>query len=595
MAHQAVSVMHLPPGYTEWAAPAGLRHAIACLWAQVTPDGGDREELVLPDACSDLIWAPGQGAFVAGPDTGPVPTVMTAGTVMVGVRFRPSAGGPALGVPLSELRDRRIDLADLRRRDAARLPGTLDPDIALARALDVAAALVAEGRPDPAVMRAATLLANPRALTGDVAAQIGLSRRQLRRRCHAAVGYGPKTLQRVLRFRRFVSRLDAAPTELGALDLAVLAAQAGYADQAHLTRECRELAGLTPAALARERAPGLSPPAEEVLACQRDDAGGGEGRRGDMDVAAETLLESWNDTPARRAIVDFVRAAGTEDSPGFVPPADRVAVFDNDGTLWSEKPIPIELDFILFRMAELAARDPSLKERQPYKAAAERDYRWLGEAMVKHYHGDDADLELLKGALESAFEGVVVEAFGSEVLAWLGTASHPVLRRPYLSCGFVPMVELLRYLEANGFTTYIASGGDRDFMRPFAHTIYGIPPERVIGSALGLDFDADGDDTRLVYKSTIEFFDDGPQKPVRIWSRIGRRPLVAGGNSNGDIPMMRFARTGERGALRLLVLHDDADREFAYTAGAEDALDRARTHGWTIVSMKDDWATVFAS
>jgi AraC-like DNA-binding protein len=259
VAHQAVSVLDLPPGYTEWAAPDGLRHAIACLWAQVTADGGDREVLVLPDACSDLVWAPGQGAFVAGPDTGPVRTVLTAGTVMVGVRFRPSAGGPALGVPLSELRDLRVDLADLRRRDAGRLPGTLDPDVALARALDVAAALVAEGEPDPALTRAATLLADPRARTGEVAAQIGLSLRQLRRRCHVSVGYGPKTLQRVLRFRRFVSRIDAAPAAPagpGALDLAVLAAQVGYADQAHLTRECGALAGLTPAALARQRALG---------------------------------------------------------------------------------------------------------------------------------------------------------------------------------------------------------------------------------------------------------------------------------------------------------------------------------------------------
>jgi phosphoglycolate phosphatase-like HAD superfamily hydrolase len=311
-------------------------------------------------------------------------------------------------------------------------------------------------------------------------------------------------------------------------------------------------------------------------------------------MVAEALLGSWNDTPVRRAIVAFVQAASGEGSPGFVPPAERVAVFDNDGTLWSEKPIPIQLDFTLFRLAELATRDPSLTDRQPYKAAVERDYRWLGEAMVKHYHGDDADLRLLEGGVESAFEGMGVEAYGAEVLAWLDTAAHPVLRRPYLSCGFVPMVELLRYLEANGFTTYIASGGDRDFMRPFAETIYGIPPERVIGSALGLDFDDSDAGTRLVYKSKIEFFDDGPQKPVRIWSRIGRRPLVAGGNSNGDIPMMRFARSGDRGALRLLVLHDDADREFAYTAGAEDALDRARTHGWTIVSVKDDWKTVFA-
>jgi phosphoserine phosphatase len=312
-------------------------------------------------------------------------------------------------------------------------------------------------------------------------------------------------------------------------------------------------------------------------------------------MAAETLLALWNDTPTRRAIVDFVQTVSTEGSPGFVAPAERVAVFDNDGTLWSEKPVPIQLDFTLFRMAEQAGQDPSLAERQPYRAAVERDFRWLDQAIVKHYHGDDADLGLLMGAVESAFEGMEVEAFGAEVMEWLTTASHPVLRRQYLACGFAPMVELLRYLEANGFSTYIASGGDRDFMRPFAHRIYGIPPERVIGSALGLDFDDGGDDTRLVYTSKVEFFDDGPTKPVRIWSRVGHRPLVTGGNSNGDIPMMRFARTGGREALRLLVLHDDADREFAYTTGAEDALDRAKTHGWTVVSMKEDWSAVFAS
>ena len=310
-------------------------------------------------------------------------------------------------------------------------------------------------------------------------------------------------------------------------------------------------------------------------------------------MAAETLLALWNDTPTRRAIVDFVQAVSTEGSPGFVAPAERVAVFDNDGTLWSEKPVPIQLDFTLFRMAEQAGQDPSLAERQPYRAAVERDFRWLDQAIVKHYHGDDADLGLLMGAVESAFEGMEVEAFGAEVMEWLTTASHPVPRRQYLACGFAPMVELLRYLEANGFSTYIASGGDRDFMRPFAHRIYGIPPERVIGSALGLDFDDGGDDTRLVYTSKVEFFDDGPTKPVRIWSRVGHRPLVTGGNSNGDIPIMRFARTGGREALRLLVLHDDADREFAYTAGAEAALERAHADGWTIVSVKNDWTTVF--
>jgi hypothetical protein len=180
-----------------------------------------------------------------------------------------------------------------------------------------------------------------------------------------------------------------------------------------------------------------------------------------------------------------------------------------------------------------------------------------------------------------------------QVLEFFNTAKHPQLERPYLTCGYAPMVELLRYLEANGFTTYIASGGDRDFMRPFAGTLYGIPPERVIGSALGLDFDASGGGTQLMYKSEIEFFDDGPQKPVRIWSRIGRRPILAFGNSNGDIPMLQYAGSGLPG-LRLLVLHDDADREFAYTSGAEKSLDIAAAQGWTVVSMKDDWSRVFA-
>ena len=257
-----MDVADLPPGYTEWPAPAALRDSVACLWAQVAD--GDRSGLVLPDACADLIWEQGRGAHVAGPDTGPVPVSLAAGTIMIGVRFRPSAGGPALGIPLSELRDQRVNLADLRPADARRLPADLGPAAALARSLAVTAGLVEDAQPDPAVARAARLLHDPQARAEDVADDVGLSLRQLRRRCHAAVGYGPKTLQRVLRFRRFVARIDAlshdpaspgrAGLDLARLDLAGLAAQVGYADQAHLTRECGSLAGLTPAALARQRA-----------------------------------------------------------------------------------------------------------------------------------------------------------------------------------------------------------------------------------------------------------------------------------------------------------------------------------------------------
>jgi AraC-like DNA-binding protein len=240
----------LVPGYAEWPAPPPLRGTVACLWASVIPCDGDRETLVLPDACSDLIWEQGVGAYLAGPDTGPVRTLTAAGTVLVGVRFRPSAGGAALGLPLSEIRDQRVGLADLLPGAAKRLAADTDPADAAARALDVAGRMVADAAPDLAVARATALLRDPSARSEDAAAAVGLSMRQLRRRCHAAVGYGPKTLQRVLRFQRFVRHLDVSS---GACDLASAAAEAGYADQAHLTRECADLSGLTPAALARVR------------------------------------------------------------------------------------------------------------------------------------------------------------------------------------------------------------------------------------------------------------------------------------------------------------------------------------------------------
>jgi AraC-like DNA-binding protein len=243
----------LAPGYAEWQAPAALRGPVACLWARLVPDGDDdHPALVLPDGCSDLIWEQGVGAYVAGPDTGPVRTETRPGTVFVGVRFRPAAGGQVLGLPLSELRDRRVPLADLRPGAARGLPATLSPAAAAARVLDVTGALLADGSPDPAISAAASLLRDPAARTEDIAGRVGLSERQFRRRSHAAAGYGPKTLQRVLRFQRFVRLLDAANQPP---DLAELAAATGYADQPHLTRECGVLSGLTPAALARARRP----------------------------------------------------------------------------------------------------------------------------------------------------------------------------------------------------------------------------------------------------------------------------------------------------------------------------------------------------
>jgi len=240
----------LAPGYAEWRPPAALRGPVACLWARVVPDGEKQPGLVLPDGCSDLIWEQGVGAYVAGPDTGPACTETTPGTVFVGVRFRPAAGGQVLGLPLSELRDQRVPLADLRDGTARGLPATLSPAEAAVTMLDVTGRLFADSSPDPAINEAASLLSDPAARAEDVAERVGLSERQFRRRAHAAIGYGPKTLQRILRFQRFVRRLDAAAQPP---DLAGLAAVTGYADQPHLTRECTALSGLTPAALARAR------------------------------------------------------------------------------------------------------------------------------------------------------------------------------------------------------------------------------------------------------------------------------------------------------------------------------------------------------
>jgi AraC-like DNA-binding protein len=249
----------LAPGYAEWAPPMALRGRIACLWASIPPAGGSRDALVLPDACSDLIWEQGTGPYVAGPDTGPVRTSTPPGTIMVGVRFGPAAGGPLPGLPLSEIRDQRVGLADLliearvpatMRQSAAALSPDLDPAAAMEKMLAVAGPLAREGTPDQAVAHAASLLRDPAARSEQVSAVVGLSERQMRRRFQAAVGYGPKTLQRVYRFQRFVQRIDE---QRSSFDLAAIAAEAGYADQAHLTRECVGFSGLTPAALARIR------------------------------------------------------------------------------------------------------------------------------------------------------------------------------------------------------------------------------------------------------------------------------------------------------------------------------------------------------
>jgi phosphoglycolate phosphatase-like HAD superfamily hydrolase len=300
------------------------------------------------------------------------------------------------------------------------------------------------------------------------------------------------------------------------------------------------------------------------------------------------VLESWSDGAARRAIVAFVERVVSD-----VPVEERVAVFDNDGTLWCEKPLPIQADFILRRLFEMAQSDPQLRDRQPWKAAYERDYGWLGTVLAEHYAGDDTNVRTLLGGVLAAFGGITVDDFEAQSDTFLRTTQHPTLARSYLKCAYTPMVELLAYLEANGFSNYIASGGGRDFMRPISHEVYGIPRERVIGSATALEYVTDAHGGAIIRKPEADYLDDGPQKPIRIWSRVGRRPLLGAGNSNGDIPMLEFTRRQDRPSLRLLVLHDDADREFDYTAGAEQALERADANAWTVISIKRDWATVF--
>jgi AraC-like DNA-binding protein len=240
----------LAPGYREFAPDVAFRAEIHCLWVSVASPGETEPVPVLPDGCTDLIWQGGVGAFVAGPDTGPAPAARPPGTVFVGARFRPGAGGAALGVPLSELLDQRVDAADLPAVPAGRLPGSLAPAEAMRRVAGIASQMVSERPPDRLVLEAARLLGRPGAQAELVAAQLGISERQLRRRCQAAVGYGPQMLARILRFRRFLSRIDAGERPA---DLARLAAETGYADQAHLTRESTRLAGLTPAVLARSR------------------------------------------------------------------------------------------------------------------------------------------------------------------------------------------------------------------------------------------------------------------------------------------------------------------------------------------------------
>ncbi len=302
-------------------------------------------------------------------------------------------------------------------------------------------------------------------------------------------------------------------------------------------------------------------------------------------------LPSWRDTATRAAILDFLAAVTSDDSPDLVAPEARVAVFDNDGTLWTEKPMPTQLHYLLQQWKAAVEAEPALADRQPYRAAATGDLAWLGAAVDKHYAGDDSDLALLIAAVAEASAGASVEEYEASVAAFYRDARHLTLDSSYAHTVYQPMVELIRMLDARDFRTYIVSGGDRDFMRPMSQDYYGIPTQRVVGTGIGLEYD-DADNV-VRYTPKLAFFDDGPEKPVRIWMRIGRRPILAGGNSNGDIPMLRFAQGNPR-SLALLVHHDDPGRgDQPYEKGAEEALAAASAHGFTVVSVRDDWSRVF--
>lgn len=302
-------------------------------------------------------------------------------------------------------------------------------------------------------------------------------------------------------------------------------------------------------------------------------------------------LPSWRDGQIKTAILEFVAAVTAGGSPDFIPAPARIAVFDNDGTLWCEQPAQPQVLFSLERAAELAAADPSLKTREPFRAFLERDMKAI------HALGKE-------GVFAFAFAiyaGMTVEAFDQIVRDWLARARHPTLKRPYTELVYQPQLELLALLRANGFKTFIVSGGGVDFMRAFAEAVYGVPPEQVIGSSVKLRFDpADTGPCQLTKLAELGSFDDREVKAQNIGLHIGRRPVLAFGNSDGDLAMMRYTVSGPGRRLALLLHHDDAAREVAYDrefrlSPLVEALDHADRYGVRLVSMQRDWATVFTS
>lgn len=300
-------------------------------------------------------------------------------------------------------------------------------------------------------------------------------------------------------------------------------------------------------------------------------------------------LPSWNENAAKKSIVDFVGRITKEGSQDFVPPAERIATFDNDGTLWAEQPVYFQLAFALDEIKRLAPKHPEWKNKQPFKGLLEHDAKAVAAA------GEKGLLEIM--AVTHA--GMTTEEFSNTVSNWIANARHPRFKRPYSELVYQPMLELLGYLRANGFKTFIVSGGGVEFMRVFAERVYGIPPEQVVGSSGAVKFQIAPDGkTSLVKVPKIEFIDDNAGKPVGINRFIGRRPIFALGNSDGDQQMLEYTASGEGARFMGIVHHTDAEREWAYDRQSkigklDKALDEAKRRGWTVIDMKNDWGKVF--
>ncbi len=301
-------------------------------------------------------------------------------------------------------------------------------------------------------------------------------------------------------------------------------------------------------------------------------------------------LPSWNDGATKKSITDFVARVTTQGGADFVPAEQRIATFDNDGTLWTEQPYYFQLAFAFDRVKAMAPQHPEWKSKQPFKALLDKDMKALGAS------GEKGLLQIVA----ATHTGMTTEVFAKEVLDWMATARHPRFNRPYNSLVFQPMLELLAYLRANGFKTFIVSGGGIEFMRPWVEKAYGIPPEQVVGSSgvVKFEFGSNGK-PELMKFAKVEFIDDGPGKPVGINRFIGRRPIFAFGNSDGDLQMLQWTTAGPGARFAGIVHHTDAEREYAYDRQSkigklDKALDEGKTKGWTVVDMKRDWKKVFA-